>query len=324
MSADTDQRIETERPPGFAGLAIGRSADELRARARALATELAQHGAGDVEQLAEHLALVGARFSRFDVRVFGQFPVGDTDPALATMTLAASELNTDDREEVRRNRYATASAMLRQYQQRHPDADARIVQVPSGPAVAAVVAGEFRLPAEQFGEVTRTGGGRATAAAGGVPARDSGRCERDRSRRQYGQRVGLARSGRAGGQDGPEYSIGRGGGTGVTLSAMQPARSSSAVQDHATAAGPVFILVGCFIVGGGIVAFLAFMPRHRFKSPERQAELLVRKFDGRPEVYVGKSHWSLDYGSVRDVARRCGCVEGGTPGYRFHAFRRQW
>ncbi|KEI45405.1 hypothetical protein [Saccharopolyspora rectivirgula] len=145
--------IQLEYPPGFAGLSIaGTTEQQLRERAQSLVNAAAQHGDIDPAELTDQLMAVCERLNRFRILVFGAFPTQTAQPATATMTLASAPLrNAEGVATGRDARSALATALLEEYQRRHPHADARVVRLPAGPSIAAVHHGELRLPAGEFG-----------------------------------------------------------------------------------------------------------------------------------------------------------------------------
>lgn len=52
------------------------------------------------------------------------------------------------------SRSTVADALLDVYRQKHPQADARPVRLPIGPAMVAIEVGEFRLPPEVTGQAS--------------------------------------------------------------------------------------------------------------------------------------------------------------------------
>ena len=94
-------------------------------------------------------------------------------------------------------------------------------------------------------------------------------------------------------------------------------------QDHATAASPLFIAVACVVLVGGCTALALVLMRNRFKNPGEQERLIAQHFDGRPEVYLNKAHWSIGEEQIRRIAHEHGYQPAPSP-YRALAFRRFW
>src|SRR5690606_5725413 len=92
-------------------------------------------------------------------------------------------------------------------------------------------------------------------------------------------------------------------------------------QDHATAASPLFIAVACVVLVGGCTALALVLMRNRFKNPGEQERLIAQHFDGRPEVYLNKAHWSIGEEQIRRIAHEHG-YQPAPSAYRALAFRR--
>ncbi|MBA3573864.1 MAG: hypothetical protein H0W37_02570 [Pseudonocardiales bacterium] len=60
----------------------------------------------------------------------------------------------------------------------------------------------------------------------------------------------------------------------------------------------------------GAVAVIAAVAHNRFRSRERQQQLIASKFDGRAEVYFITWQWSLPQSDIRGIAWQRGYVEG--------------
>lgn len=135
-------------PAGFVGLPITGGEETDAGSRAALAERVAAHTGDSAEQLAAYLTWLTADMASAGVRVFGKFAVGDDDPALATLVLADTPLTEIDNSLVTANRTALTAALLKRYVERNPHADARTVTLQSGPAMAAIVTGEYRLPPE--------------------------------------------------------------------------------------------------------------------------------------------------------------------------------
>ncbi|PRX50222.1 hypothetical protein B0I33_102341 [Prauserella shujinwangii] len=97
--------------------------------------------------------VVGGPDVENSVRLFGRFEVG-AERVPATFSLAVVELVpqelVDDGERASDPR-VVAEALRMRYRSRRPNADARVVQLAIGPALAATTAGEYRLPPEMRG-----------------------------------------------------------------------------------------------------------------------------------------------------------------------------
>ena len=60
----------------------------------------------------------------------------------------------------------------------------------------------------------------------------------------------------------------------------------------------------------GAVTVIAAVAHNRFRSRERQQQLIANKFDGRAEVYLITWQWSLPQSDIRAIAWQRGYVEG--------------
>jgi|GEM_PF-5696046 hypothetical protein len=60
----------------------------------------------------------------------------------------------------------------------------------------------------------------------------------------------------------------------------------------------------------GAVALIAAAAHNRFRSRERQRQLIAGKFNGRAEVYLITWQWSLPQSDIRAIAWQRGYVEG--------------
>lgn len=156
VETTTDQAepaLEIDLPPGFTGLPLHGSEDENAAAIGELATLLAPHAGDQATELPAYLTWFAQMLAANKVRLYGRFAVSDDaldSPVLADLVLAVAKLDPGDHDAtlLRGNRTLTATHLRHQYVSRHPEADARIIDLRLGPAMAAVTAGEYRLPPE--------------------------------------------------------------------------------------------------------------------------------------------------------------------------------
>lgn len=156
--------LHIDVPPGFAGIPITGSGEQIAARVRALATKAAETTEHSAEELAESIGAMAHFMAREDIRLFGRFAVSDEtmpEPVLANLALAmvALDVDSDLAETVGDNRGEVAKQLVRRYRERFPDADVHPVTLDAGPAMVAQRAGEYHIPAELTrgrGAVVRT------------------------------------------------------------------------------------------------------------------------------------------------------------------------
>ncbi len=141
------------RPPaGFVSLPLDPDPERRRLSARELTERMPGAAGLSVEELTEAILAVGERVGAVNVRLLGSFAVASSgDPATAAMVLAVQELRVPKPELIVEDLSYLTSALHELVQQRSPDAESRVVQLPCGPAVAAVHLGEFRIPPERSG-----------------------------------------------------------------------------------------------------------------------------------------------------------------------------
>ncbi|TCP53117.1 hypothetical protein EV191_105180 [Tamaricihabitans halophyticus] len=154
----TTPQILIDTPPGFAGLPLTADAMRNEAAVHDLARRIAEHdGQHSPEQLASYLGVFTQTMGANNIRLFGRFAVGGEEPALATLALAVAELadpESEDAERCRAHPTKAAEALVTQFRQRHPDAHVQVVRLNIGPALGAVVAGDYVLPPELTGQET--------------------------------------------------------------------------------------------------------------------------------------------------------------------------
>ena len=141
------------RPPaGFIPLPLDPDQDRRRLSARELAERVAGATGPSVDELTKAVLAVGERVDALNVRLLGGFAVATSgDPATAAMVLAVQELRAPKPELIAEDRSYATSALCELVQRRSPDAESRVVELPCGPAVAAVFFGEFRIPPDRTG-----------------------------------------------------------------------------------------------------------------------------------------------------------------------------
>ncbi|MDQ3886495.1 MAG: hypothetical protein M3308_05680 [Actinomycetota bacterium] len=141
-------------PAGFVSLPLDPDLEHRRLGARELAEQMSRAAGLSVEELTEAVLAVGERVGAVNVRLLGSYAVassGGGDPATAAMALAVQELRASKPELIAEDRSYVTSALRELVQRRSPDAASRVVQLPCGPAVAAVLFGEFRIPPDRSG-----------------------------------------------------------------------------------------------------------------------------------------------------------------------------
>jgi len=137
--------LNIDLPPGFTGMPVSDD-EELNLRtAWAISQRVAAAAGKTPEEFGGYLVSLVPAMRRTNIRVFGKFAVGDGPDFLATLTLALVPFpETEPLESV-------AGALADIYRRRHPRAEVRLVDLPAGPAMAAIEGGEFRLPPELTG-----------------------------------------------------------------------------------------------------------------------------------------------------------------------------
>lgn len=150
------QQVSIATPPGFTGLPIADAQERDSAAVTELAERIAEQSQQPREQVAESLTAVASSLAGANVQVFGKFAVGETEPALATLVLATTPLQQAAPDLMENNRHTVVDALLQQYRARNPDAEARRISLPIGPALASVVAGAYQLPPEATGRAEET------------------------------------------------------------------------------------------------------------------------------------------------------------------------
>lgn len=141
------------RPPaGFVALPLDVDPERRRLGARELAERVAAVTGRSVDELTEAVLAVGERVGAANVRLLGSFAVATSaDPATAAMVLAVQELRAPRPALIAEDRSYATSALHELVQRRSPDAESRVIQLPCGPAVAAVFFGELRIPPDRSG-----------------------------------------------------------------------------------------------------------------------------------------------------------------------------
>ncbi|MFK0247457.1 hypothetical protein ACIQUM_22415 [Amycolatopsis azurea] len=146
--------LQIDLPPGFTGMPVTGD-DTMNARfALSVGEKVAAHAGRSTEEFATALMTLTPELKANGVRVFGKFAAGDSPEYLATLSLAVLRWPDADTEMLNLRRDAVAGALLDVHRKKHPRADARVIRLPIGPAMAAVEAGEYRLPPEFTGRPT--------------------------------------------------------------------------------------------------------------------------------------------------------------------------
>lgn len=145
-------RVLIDVPLSFTGLALHSNEAENAVSIDRLAAALAPHADDHAGAMREYVTWFARFLADSDVRLYGRFAVSagdDVPPATADLALAVVTLDSDDDSgpaAVRSHRAASAANLRTQYIERHPYADARVVRLGSGPALAALTIGDFALP----------------------------------------------------------------------------------------------------------------------------------------------------------------------------------
>lgn len=144
------------RPPaGFVPLPLDADPDRRRHSARELAERMSGTADLSVNELTDAILAVGERVGGLNVRLLGSFAViSSGDPATAAMVLAVQELRATDPAPSAESRSYATRALHELVQRRSPAAQSRVIQLPCGPAVAAVFFGEFRISPDRSGRDT--------------------------------------------------------------------------------------------------------------------------------------------------------------------------
>lgn len=150
----TGPTLLVDVPAGFTGLPLGQSEDGNVTSANELAAPIAQYAGQSATDVLPQVNLVANLLQTNNILLYGRFAASgdeDTEPALADLALAVAPLGTAGDERVAMlggNRDVAAAALRRQYVARSPHADARLIRLGAGPAMVALIAGEYRLPPE--------------------------------------------------------------------------------------------------------------------------------------------------------------------------------
>jgi hypothetical protein len=152
-----DLKLLIDVPAGFAGIPITGSGEQVADHVRRLAEQMtaAQPERGAANE--EHLGGLAHFLAQRNVRLFGRFAASDDDtaePALANLVVAILKLDTSHNAATSGspNRNMIMAMLVKQYLRRHPDAEARVVQLESGPALVAQRAGGHRISPETSGK----------------------------------------------------------------------------------------------------------------------------------------------------------------------------
>lgn len=146
--------LQIDLPPGFTGMPVTDD-DTMNARlAWGISEKVAPQAGRSVEDFATALMALTPGLRGNGVRVFGKFAAGDGPEYLATLSLGVLRWPAADTEMLALRRTAVADALLDVYKREQPRADARLLRLPIGPAMAAVNAGEFHVPREFTGRPT--------------------------------------------------------------------------------------------------------------------------------------------------------------------------
>lgn len=150
------------RPPaGFVPLPLDPDPDRRRLGARELSERVPGAAGLSVDEFAEAVLAVGERVGGWvgvlNVRLLGSFAVAPSgNPVAAAMVLTVQELHAPSPELIAGGRSYATSALHELVRRRSPSAESRVVELPCGPAVAAVFLGEFRIPPDRSGLATET------------------------------------------------------------------------------------------------------------------------------------------------------------------------
>lgn len=153
-ATETTPSLRIDLPPGFTGMPVTGD-DSMNARlAWSISEKVAAPAGRSTEDFAAALMVLTPDLKANGVRLFGKFAAGDGPEYLATLSLGVLTWPDADTEMLALRRTAVAEALLNVYKTKHPQADARLLRLPIGPALAAVEAGEYRLPPTYTGRPT--------------------------------------------------------------------------------------------------------------------------------------------------------------------------
>jgi hypothetical protein len=152
-----EPRLLIDVPAGFAGIPITGSGEQIADHIRRLAEQIEAPDPGQGTSNEESLGGIAHFLAQHDVRLFGRFAASDDDlaePALANLAVAMPTLETPPGvvAAVSPNRNAIAAMLVKQYLRRHPNAEAHVVTLASGPALVAQRAGDHRISPEVAGQ----------------------------------------------------------------------------------------------------------------------------------------------------------------------------
>lgn len=139
--------LRIDVPRGFAGIPITGGPEAIAAAVRRLAEQVAEREPGQASDIEENLGGLAHFLAQREVRLFGRFAVTgehSSEPALANLALAVADLG-ELPEGVAPGstpRLVAAATLVKQYRDRHPDADAQVVELSGGPAMIAQRAGD--------------------------------------------------------------------------------------------------------------------------------------------------------------------------------------
>lgn len=148
--------LQIDLPPGFTGMPVTGD-DTMNARfALGISEKVAAHAGRSTEEFAAALMALTPELKANGIRLFGKFAAGDGPEYLATLSFGMVRWPDADPEMLTLRRAAVAEALLDVHRKKHPLADVRVIRLPIGPAMAAVEAGEYRLPPDFTGRPTET------------------------------------------------------------------------------------------------------------------------------------------------------------------------
>lgn len=151
MTESPQQRVALDVPPGFTGLPISAAQESGSDATAELAGQISQQTNQEPGELAELLADLATGLANINIEIYGKFAVGDDSPSLASLTLARVPLSEERAVRFSVNRQLLVDALVHQYGERKPHADVRRISLPIGPALAAVITGQYELPPEVAG-----------------------------------------------------------------------------------------------------------------------------------------------------------------------------
>jgi hypothetical protein len=150
-------RPELHLPPGFTGLPMDSTAERTAANVRELAIKVTGATSRPSNEVQAELAMLAEILADKNVRLLGKFSAEDNsldEPATGTLAILVQSLGSPDDNIVAQaaeNRQVLVNALVKQYRERNPVADARSVELPIGPALVAVFGGDYHLPPEITG-----------------------------------------------------------------------------------------------------------------------------------------------------------------------------